>query len=137
MMELTIEGQVYQFNAGMGFVRKIEKKMQVPIKGAPGKMQDIGLSYMLGGIIDGDPDALVEVLDYMNEGQEPRITKNALDKYLEDEDTDIDALFEKVINFLSSANCTKKKVQTFLEEVEKEKERERAQIQNQQMQAAQ
>ena len=88
---------------------------------------------MLGGIIDGDPDALVEVLDYMNEGQEPRITKNALDKYLEDEDTDIDALFEKVINFLSSANCTKKKVQTFLEEVEKEKERERAQIQNQQM----
>lgn len=110
MMELTIEGQAYQFNAGMGFVRKVEKLVQVPMKGVPGRMQDTGLSYMVGSLVDGNPDALVDILFLMNEGQEPRITTNKLDEYLEDPETDIDELYEKVIDFLSNANCTKKKV---------------------------
>lgn len=126
MMELTIKGQVYQFNAGMGFVRKVEKLVQVPMKGVPEKMQDTGLSYMVGSLVDGNPDALVDILYYMNEGQEPRITKEKLDEYLEDSETDIDALYEKVIDFLSNANCTKKKVQAFMEEVQKMKAQEQA-----------
>ncbi len=124
MMELTIKGQVYQFNAGMGFVRKVEKLVQVPMKGVPGKTQDTGLSYMVGSLVDGNPDVLVDILFYMNEGQEPRITKGKLDEYLEDSETDIDALYEKVIDFLSNANCTKKKVQAFMEEVQKMKAQE-------------
>ena len=124
MMELTIEGQVYQFNAGMGFVRKVEKLVQVPMQGVPGRMQDTGLSYMVGSLVDGNSDALVDILFYMNEGQELRITKNKLDEYLEDPETDIDELYEKVIDFLSNANCTKKKVQAFMEEVQKMKVQE-------------
>lgn len=125
MMELTIEGQVYQFNAGMGFVRKVEKLVQVPMQGIPGRMQDTGLSYMVGSLVDGNSDALVDILFYMNEGQELRITKNKLDEYLEDPETDIDELYEKVIDFLSNANCTKKKVQAFMEEVQKMKVQEK------------
>ena len=125
MMELTIEGQVYQFNAGMGFVRKVEKLVQVPMQGVPGRMQDTGLSYMVGSLVDGNSDALVDILFYMNEGQELRITKNKLDEYLEDPETDIDELYEKVIDFLSNANCTKKKVQAFMEEVQKMKVQEK------------
>lgn len=30
-MELTINGQVYQFNFGMGFLRDVNKKIQVPV----------------------------------------------------------------------------------------------------------
>lgn len=125
MMELTIEGQVYQFNAGMGFVRRVEKLVQVPMQGVPGRMQDTGLSYMVGSLVDGNSDALVDILFYMNEGQELRITKNKLDEYLEDPETDIDELYEKVIDFLSNANCTKKKVQAFMEEVQKMKVQEK------------
>ena len=124
-MELTIEGQVYQFNAGMGFVRRVEKLVQVPMQGVPGRMQDTGLSYMVGSLVDGNSDALVDILFYMNEGQELRITKNKLDEYLEDPETDIDELYEKVIDFLSNANCTKKKVQAFMEEVQKMKVQEK------------
>ena len=36
MMELTIKGQVYQFNFGMGFLREINKQTNVPVDGAPG-----------------------------------------------------------------------------------------------------
>ena len=132
MMELTIEGQAYQFNAGMGFVRKVEKLVQVPMKGVPGRMQDTGLSYMVGSLVDGNPDALVDILFLMNEGQEPRITTNKLDEYLEDPETDIDELYEKVIDFLSNANCTKKKVQAFMEEVQKMKEKEKQENQENQ-----
>ena len=31
-MELTINGQVYQFNFGMGFLRDVNKKIQVPVE---------------------------------------------------------------------------------------------------------
>ena len=32
-MELTINGQVYQFNFGMGFMREMNKKVSMPVDG--------------------------------------------------------------------------------------------------------
>lgn len=45
MMELTIKGQVYQFNFGMGFLREINKQTNMPVDGLPGvkKMWDSGM----------------------------------------------------------------------------------------------
>lgn len=36
MMELTINGQVYQFKFGMGFLREINKQTNMPVDGLPG-----------------------------------------------------------------------------------------------------
>lgn len=40
MFELTIENEVYQFNAGMGFVKEINKTVQIPVDGAPSVKQN-------------------------------------------------------------------------------------------------
>ena len=92
MMELTINGQVYQFNFGMGFLRDANKTVSEKINNATDKKKDVGATYMIAGIIDGDPEDLVNALDLANKGQSPRVTKALLDSYIENPDTDIDQL---------------------------------------------
>ena len=122
MFELTIENEVYQFNAGMGFVKEINKTVQIPVDGAPSVKQNAGVRYKIGQLLDGDVEALVDVLDVANKGQSLRATRTLLEKYIEDESTDIDKLFEDVLNFLSNANCTKKAVRELREVAEKRME---------------
>ena len=78
---------------------------------------------MVAGIIDGDLEALSEVLLVANQGQNPRVTSKLIDEYIDSEDTDIDNLFDQVLDFLKSANATKKTVATLLEAIEREKEK--------------
>lgn len=108
MFELTIKGTSYQFNFGIGFVREINKSIQKPADGVPGVKEDIGLAYNVGQIINGDVITLVDVLEAANKGQSPRITKQALEEYVDDPDTDIDKLFEDVMDFFRTANATRK-----------------------------
>lgn len=121
MFELTIEGKVYQFNFGMGFLRELNKKVSAPVDGLPDVKKNIGLQYVIAGVIDGDLEDLVDVLDCANKGQSPRVTKQLLDSYIDSEETDVDALFESVLDFLKSANATKKVTLNLLEELEKQK----------------
>ena len=121
MLELTINEKVYQFHFGMGFMREINKTVGTPVDGLPDVKKNIGLQYYVAGVIDGDIEALVDVLDIANKKQNPRVTRDQLDAYIDDESTDIDALFEGVMDFLKSANATKKTVANLLEMVEQEK----------------
>lgn len=121
MFELEINGQVYEFNFGMGFMREINKRVGTPVDGLPDVKKNIGLRYYVASVIDGDLEALVDVLETGNKGQTPRITKNLLDSYIDNPETDIDALFESVIDFLKSANATKKTVNELMEMVAQEK----------------
>lgn len=121
MFELTINEQVYQFNFGMGFLREVNKKVRQPIDGLANVEKNIGLRYTLAGVIDGDLEDLVDVLDAANKGMTPRVTRNLLDSLIDNPETDIDKLFEGVIDFLKSANATKKTVLILLEMAEKEK----------------
>lgn len=121
MFELEINGQVYEFNFGMGFMREINKRVGTPVDGLPDVKKNIGLRYYVASVIDGDLEALVDVLETGNKGQTPRITKNLLDCYIDNPETDIDALFESVIDFLKSANATKKTVNELMEMVAQEK----------------
>ena len=121
MFELTILGTVYAFNFGMGFMREINKKVSAPVDGLKDVKKEIGLQYMVASILDGDIGALVDVLDCANKGQNPRVTRNLLDADIDDEETDIDALFESVIDFLKKTNATKKVMQAMLEALEKAK----------------
>lgn len=121
MMELTINGQVYQFNFGMGFLRDANKTVSEKINNATDKKKDVGATYMIAGIIDGDPEDLVNALDLANKGQSPRVTRALLDSYVESTDTDIDQLFEDVLDFLERANVTKKIVERLKKRIEEAK----------------
>ena len=122
MMELTINGQVYQFNFGMGFLRDANKTVSEKINNATDKKKDVGATYMIAGIIDGDPEDLVNALDLANKGQSPRVTKALLDSYIENPDTDIDQLFEDTMDFLERANATKNIVERLKKRIEEAKE---------------
>ena len=128
MFELTINETVYQFNFGMGFLREIDPTVTKPIDdGVKGKVQNLGLRYAVGALVDNDPEALVDVLLRANKGCTPRLTQKEIESYIENENTDLDALFEEVLGFLKTANVTKKTTATMLEAVEAEKAKAAAQ----------
>ena len=120
MMELTINGQVYQFNFGMGFLREANKTISE--KNDAGVKKDVGVTYMIAGIMDGEPEDLVNALDLANKGQNPRVTKALLDSYIDDPGTDIDQLFEDTMDFLERANATKNIVERLKKRIEEAKE---------------
>lgn len=121
MFELTINEVVYPFHFGMGFMREINKKVGTPVEGLQDVKKNIGLQYMVAGVIDGDVEALVDILDVANKAQNPRVTRSLLDSYIDNTETDVDALFDEVLDFLKHANATKKTVATILEAVERQK----------------
>lgn len=126
MMELTIDGAVYQFKFGMGFLREANRLTKIPVQGMPGTTKEVGARYLIARVvIDQEADALVDLLDLANKGENPRVTKALLDSYIDSEEVDIDALMEETKDFLSKANATKKTV----EEIEKEYEKQMAQNQ--------
>ena len=118
MFELTIKDKVYSFNFGMGFLREVNKLIATPVDGVKNVEKNIGLRYYIAGVIDYDLEALCVVLEIANKGFNPRLTKQELDAYIDDENTDIDELFATVMDFLKQANATKKTVADLLEAVE-------------------
>ena len=121
MFELTINEQVYQFKFGLGFMREINKQKSKPIEGMPNEKQDVGLQFAIASLIDEDPIALVDILDIANKTEKPRVTRALLDSYIEDENTDIDALFKELLDFLCRANATKKAAKAVMDMVEAER----------------
>lgn len=124
MYELTIDGTVYQFKFGMGFAREIDKKRKTVVNGVE---QDAGLQFAVAAIIDQDPVELVNILNLANKGMNPRVTEKLLDAHLDDENTDIEQVFEDVLDFFRKSNSTKKKTAMIEELVEKEKAKAAAQ----------
>lgn len=122
-MELTINNTVFKFRFGMGFLREINKRVTVPVDGLKDVKQNIGLRYYISGILDNDVESLVEVLDIANKTESPRLTKAALDSYIESDDTDVDELFGQVIDFLKSANATRKTTGIMLETLEAQRKK--------------
>lgn len=117
-MELIINGVTYQFNFGMGFLRTINRQVRVPVDGLKDVKKDVGARYLIASVMDGEPDALVELLCAANVGQNPRVTPALLDSYIDDENTDIDALFEDTLDFLKSAHATRKLMQRIADQIE-------------------
>lgn len=121
MFELTIKGQVYQFNFGMGFLREINKKVGTPVDGLPDVKKNVGLRYKLAGLFDGDLEDLTEILLTANKGMSPRLSVENLDYYIDNECEDVDALFAEVIDFLRQQNATKKTMVELKQMADKEK----------------
>lgn len=121
MYELQINENTYQFNFGLGFMRDLNKSLTVPIENIEGKTKEIGMRYTIAEVIDGDIEALEKVLLTANKGFLPRLKRSELDAHIENEDTDIEQLFETVLGFLEKANVTKKSTKEILKEIENQK----------------
>lgn len=106
-LELTIKNEVYEFNFGMGFMREINKCAAMEVPDVKDKEKNVGLYYMIMNLMDGDLEALVDVLTAANKGFTPRVTRDLLDDYIDNDETDVDGLFAQVMDFLSKANATK------------------------------
>lgn len=117
MFEITINGTVYKFKFGIGFVREVSNRRQVTLDS--GMKEDVGLEYVIAKIQEGDIVALADVLDLGNKyAGEPRLTRSVIEVYLEDENTDIERLFDDVLDFFERNNATKKKVKKIKEATE-------------------
>ena len=117
MFEITINGTVYKFKFGIGFVREVSSRRQVTLDS--GMKEDVGLEYVIAKIQEGDIVALADVLNLGNKyAGEPRLTKSVIEGYLEDENTDIERLFDDVLFFFEKSNATKKKVKKIKEATE-------------------
>lgn len=117
-MELVINEKTYSFNFGMRFLRDINKKIETPIEFGSAVKQQIGLKYHVSLLLDNDVTALSTVLITANAGQKPNITQTIIDSYFDDPETDLDELFECVMEGLETANATKKTVLQVKEAVE-------------------
>ena len=121
--ELTINGKVYEFKAGIGFLRDANKRVQQKIEGSD-RVKDTGLQFLVAGLIDGEVEDLIDALDLMNKGFEPRLTKKQIEEYIEEVE-DIDKLFDDVLGFLKNANVSKRITNNLLKAVEEQKKKKR------------
>ena len=123
MFELTIKGTVYKFRFGLGFVREIDKIRTEKDKN--GNSQNVGLAYAVASLTDEDPLELAKILDIANKTEKPRLSKDDLDRYIE-EDADLETICKDVLDFFKKGNATKKKTAAVIELIEKEKAKQEA-----------
>lgn len=104
--EIIMNGQPYTFVFGMGFLKTINAKA---VSKVPNSNYSIntGLKFIMAQVIDKDVEALAEVLMTANAGLTPRLKQKDLYDFFEDEETDIEAVFDTVIDFFGKANVTK------------------------------
>ena len=114
---IEIDGVEYPLNFGMAFLRDMDGTMKV--KDDNGVMRKVGFQNAVAGLIDGDPESLADILVTAGKGQTPRLTREILEAYIDNEDTDIDALYEAVFDFLSTSNACRKKTNQLREMAEK------------------
>ena len=78
---------------------------------------------MIPNLLTGNTVTLSDCLFVANMTENPRITQDQLDNYIDDEETNIDSLFDDVLEELKKSNATKKKAEKLLENYQKEQER--------------
>ena len=111
----------------MGFLREINKRVEMTFDEDTGAKRNIGLYYTIIDLMDGVLETLEDVLLAANQSERPRLQRTALDAYLEDEHTDVDQLFADVLDFFERANCTKNTLTKVREFVEKRQAEQAAQ----------
>lgn len=117
--ELIMNGQPYAFCFGMGFLKTINAKATTKVPNSNYSINR-GLQFYMAQVMDKDIEALAEVLMLANAGMTPRLKQKDLYEFLEDEETDIDAVFETVIDFFGKANVTKPTYKELIEEEAKQ-----------------
>lgn len=102
MAEIVIKGTAYPLKFGMGLLREIDTRYKRPIE--PNIDKNVGFQYTVASLMDGSSVALEDILLTANKTEKPRLTQAVLDEYLEDKETDLQALQAEVIGFLDDSN---------------------------------
>ena len=119
--EIEMNGTPYAFNFGMGFLKAINSRATEKVSNSNYSV-NVGAKYLMAQVMSDDVEALCDVLMTANKGETPRLTQKELYDFIEDEDTDIEALFAQVVDFFGKANATKmvyKELKELTEEEEK------------------
>ena len=115
--EIEMNGTMYAFNFGMGFLKAINSRATEKVPNSNYSV-NVGAQYLMAQVMSDDVEALFDVLMTANKGESPRLTMKELETYIEDETTDIEALFKQVVDFFGRANATKmvyKEIQSIAE----------------------
>ena len=115
--EIEMNGTMYAFNFGMGFLKAINSRATEKVPNSNYSV-NVGAKYLMAQVMSDDVEALFDVLMTANKGENPRLTQKELESYIEDEATDIEALFKQVVDFFGKANATKmvyKEIQSIAE----------------------
>lgn len=104
--EIEMNGTPYAFNFGMGFLKAINSRATEKVPNSNYSV-NVGAKYLMAQVMSDDVEALCDVLMTANKGENPRLTQKELETYIEDEATDIEALFAQVVDFFGKANATK------------------------------
>lgn len=120
MYDIEINGTSYPVKFGMNFIREINKRVTVAMDTWGGKEENVGLNYYIAKLFDGDLEALQQVLFVANKTETPKLNISMLNEWFEDENTDIDAIFKQVTDFLAEANCTKMMYRTVKKALEEQ-----------------
>lgn len=112
-MELTIENKTYSFRFGIGFVRYLDGKSSIEQNGV---QFGIGLETLIPNLLTGNTVTLSDCLFVANRTENPRVTQEQLDNYIDNENTNIDDLFDDVLKELKKSNATKKKAEMLMKE---------------------
>ena len=126
MFELKIDENTYKFNFGIGFMKDMNKRHKEDAKRIFGEnaRANQGLSIGLSNVfIDDDIEEFIEMLLLANKTFDPKVSRETIVNYIDNDENDIDELLDTVKNSLSSSNSCKKemkRVEELLKEIEKE-----------------
>lgn len=120
MYDIEINGTSYPVKFGMNFIREMNQRVTVSMDAWGGKEENVGLNYYIAKLMDGDLEALQQILFVANKTETPKLNISMLNNLFEDENTDIDAIFKQVTDFLSEANCTKRAYKAIKKAVEEQ-----------------
>ena len=104
--EIIMNGTPYSFTFGMGFLKTINSRATEKAPNTNYSV-NVGAKLLMAQVMSDDVEALCEVLMIANKGETPRLNQKDLYEFIEDESTDIEALFEQVVDFFGKANATK------------------------------
>lgn len=118
-LTIEIDGVMYEFKVTFGFLKKANDRVKKVDKSLTGiNEKAIGFNMLAAGIMDGYIEDLVDILILMNSTCDPKIKRKDLEAFIEDDSTDIEELFQTVIDFLSKKNLTKYTMKKLLERAE-------------------
>lgn len=105
-LELEMNGTMYAFNFGIGFLKAINSRASEKVPNTNYSV-NTGAKYIMAQVMSDDVEALCDVLMTANKGETPRLTQAVLYDFIDSEDTDIEAVFAQVVDFFGKANATK------------------------------
>lgn len=129
MTNIEINGTTYPLKFGLGFMREINKKYKDKAESAGFQRDDAGLMYAILCMTgDKSVEALINVIMIAARSvKDNQLKENDLVEWIENEDTDIDKLFEDVESFFERSNFCKntlKAAKQFIEVMNEEEAEE-------------